>query len=75
MLSMAGNPLFGHDRGRQPKPQAHRKRREIMEPHTAMRLGAMKKEGDADVCYVAGDDHEKKGYPPPSCPHAETWHC
>src|SRR5512144_1857432 len=44
MLSVTGNPLLRDDRRRQPQPQPHWQRSEIMQLHAAMCLRAMQKQ-------------------------------
>ena len=75
VLAMAGDPFLGDDCGGQPEPEAHRQRRDVVEAHTAMRLGAVQEQRDADVREVTRDHDEQHGHPPSICEGAETWHC
>ena len=62
MLPVAGDPLLGHDRRRQPQPEPHRKRGEIMQLHAAMRLRAMQKQRDADVREMPAMTMKRTGF-------------
>ncbi len=64
VLAMAGHPFLGDDRRREPEPEAHRERGEVVQPDAAMGLRAMQEERDADVGEVTGDDDEQDGHPP-----------
>jgi hypothetical protein len=46
-----------------------------VKPDTAMRLGAMEEERDADVGDVPCDDDEQYGHPPVAGPGTEMEHC
>ena len=75
MLTVTRHPLLGHDRRRQPEPEPHRQRGEVMQPQPPMCLSAVEKERYTDIGEVAGDDDEQDGHPPSGRPNAETWHC
>jgi hypothetical protein len=74
MLAVARDPFLRDDGRRQPKPESHGKRRDIMEPNATMCLRPMEEECYADVGYVASDDDEDDGHPPSSGQFPEPRH-
>jgi hypothetical protein len=74
VLAVASDPFFGDDGRREPKPDSHGKRRDVMEPHAAMCLRSMEEERYADISYMASDDDEYDRHPPSSGQFPEPWH-
>ena len=74
VLAMAGDPLLRDDGRREPEPDTHRKRGDVVQSHAAMCLRAMEEERDADVGDVASDDDEDDRHPPSSGQFPEPWH-
>ena len=75
MLPVAGDPFLGHDRRGEPQPQAHGKRREVVQAKAAVRLRAMQEQRDAHVGQMTGDHDEKNRHPPSRRPNAKSRHC
>ena len=75
MLAMAGDPFLGDDGGREPQPEPHRQRGEIVQPHTAVSLRAVKEQRDAHVREVTRDTTNRIGIHHRAAQPPKSWHC
>ena len=74
VLAVAGHPFLGDDRCREPQPEPHRKRGEIMQLYAAMCLRAMQKQRDADVGECPAITMNRTRLPPVCCPASKIRH-
>jgi hypothetical protein len=64
MLPVTRDPFFGNDRGRQPQPNAHRERSEVMKLYATMSLGAMQEQSNGHIREMSGNYDEQQWLPP-----------